>query len=223
MNRRIALAIVFISFAITACCWGNPFQKKAAAPVSVAVAAKEDPDPLPAKEKPVEPQKEPAPKTEIAPEKKTEPEPPKKTPVDPVASLKLIAQRLEKEGTKPRATNLKDKQKWERGRFDAVDVAFDVVKTGSLVTPFKGQITWKSHYNYSEAAATKEEAEKLPITKKSKAPTESPWIADFVFRDDKWTIKDLWLPMDATGIKINRRPGDAPSMLDDWWFALGGK
>ena len=144
-------------------------------------------------------------------------------PADPVALIKPILVKLEKDGTEENVTDFVDTGKWIKRKYVASTIKFDVKKTDSLVSPFIAMVTWEPKAYISGSYGTKLEAEKAEIPKIPIAGG-TRWWAELAFQDGKWVIQDCGWKTES-GI-IDKRYSTLKNDKDpiiDWWRAFGGK
>jgi hypothetical protein len=163
-------------------------------------------------------------------------EPPR---ADPVALLKELLAKLERDGTperivrdsdlatqlglqsgRPRKNTLGELSSgWVRCKSRMLDLRYDVEKTNSLVSPIAAHVTWYSYPYRTSRFRSKEEA--------SQAEMKADYLlkdltvrdfADLAFSDGKWVIRDIGFDSSGGVAAGHYSLGDGSK----WWQAFGG-
>ncbi len=144
---------------------------------------------------------------------------------DPVAPLKTLLARIEKEGTKERCCNIKramyqeqtnSRGQWWKRKLAAEDIRFDVRKTDSITSPIVASVTWYSYERRSGYFDTSEQAKNAEITGNKFMPRFGHWEATLAFNKGAWAVTDI-----QTDSKIDLLDLDAyEDMHEDWQQAF---
>ena len=140
---------------------------------------------------------------------------------EPVEGLKPLLARL----VKTTVEEVKhDGKGWYKVLSLAINVAYDVRKTDSLVSPYLSTIRWGIGESISAHCASKEQARKASVPTPQLFPNQS-YSASLAFQGEHWVVKDVALDFEYRGTQTAHynpvQGGEAH--LSGWWKVLTQK
>ncbi|MCI0376953.1 MAG: hypothetical protein L0215_05060 [Gemmataceae bacterium] len=138
-----------------------------------------------------------------------------------IAEIKTLSKRMEKEGTEETVSDFFGG--WQKRRYFATEVKYDVKKTDSLIAPFTAEVSWMPAAYITQKYTSKKQAEKAALPKKPNI-SKVQWHAKFRYEDAKWVLQDVWWYDPMTGKRnAHSKLQSEKDPIMDWWLALGGK
>jgi len=161
---------------------------------------------------------------------------------DPVAQLRAVLARIEKNGTQERIVNggtwnvdPSGGKGWVKRKYTASDLKFDVRKTDSLVSPLTAVVTFDPVQYSGPLCQTQQDAERTTLGanpshkwgERLYGQRSGPFTAALAWQEGKWVLNELEWDCPAMGdfIPANHRKysdlsPDSFDPLTDWWRAF---
>jgi hypothetical protein len=145
---------------------------------------------------------------------------------DPVAVLKELLVRLQRDGTEERVTDFNKPERWTKRKYEIANLKYDVRRTDSLVSPFTAKVVWTSVWFETTEFPTEGQARRAELPARPafvpRADSLPDW-AELAFQDGKWVVQDTGCGEPGRMYMRRSVQQQSGSRLEDWWRAFGGE
>ena len=114
-------------------------------------------------------------------------------PSDPLASFKHKLDSATTAAKSPALVQVEDK--WQKVRFDILDLKYDVKQTDSLATPYTAEVAFKASQGLSKLRDDKSAAQADPDPEMPDATLQDGFYAVYAFQDGSWKLTDFKFDM----------------------------